>query len=129
MPEAEAPREDQEVVIQSQPMTSQPDRPLQNASAPESNWFDRFFRDSQGNIVIIQPPNLPILVVTAAALLQLIFPSGKLHIGLELITFGTLYTWAWLEIFSGLSYFRRSLGVLVLVSMLAFTLSKFTSSL
>jgi hypothetical protein len=104
-------------------MNSPADRNLPNPNASEPTWFDRFFRDSQGNIVIAQPPNLPILVVTAAAVLQLIFTHGKLHTGLELITFGTLYTWAWLEIFEGLSYFRRSLGLAVWLSLMAFMLS------
>jgi hypothetical protein len=113
-------RDSQGDVLQAAPMTPS-DRDLQN-NAPEPTWFDRFFRDSQGNIVIVQPPNLPILVVTVAALLQLVFTSGQIHTGLELITFGTLYTWAWLEIFEGLSYFRRSLGLIVWVGMMAFML-------
>jgi hypothetical protein len=106
-----------EVVFLFQPMTSNFDR------ASEPTWFDRFFRDSDGNIVMIQPPNLPILVTFGALLLQFVFPSGKLQTGLELIAFGTLYTWAWLEIFQGVNYFRRSLGLLVWVGMMAFVIS------
>lgn len=85
----------------------------------DSNLFDRSFRDPEGNIVIAQKPNLPILVWGAATLLQLVGFGGKLQTGLELISFGTLYTWAWMELFQGVNYFRRSLGFIVLVGLIA----------
>lgn len=81
--------------------------------------FDRTFRDREGKIVIAQPPNLPILVGVAATLLALVLPSGKLQTGVDLVAFGALFTWAWLELFQGVNYFRRSLGLVALVSLLA----------
>ena len=84
--------------------------------------FDRTFRDREGNIVIAQMPNLPLLVGLAATLLQLLLPSGKLHIGLDLVAFGALFTWAWQELFEGVNYFRCSLGLVVLVGMIALRL-------
>ncbi len=51
----------------------------------------------------------------AASLLQLIVTSGKLHTGLVWIAFGALFTWAWLEVFQGVNYFRRALGLVVLI--------------
>ena len=81
----------------------------------ENTLFDKFFRDSNGNIVIAQPPNLPIIVWGVASLLQLIFTSGYINIGLDIIAFGSLFTWAWLELFQGVNYFRRTLGLVVLV--------------
>ena len=84
--------------------------------------FDRTFRDREGNIVIAQMPNLPILVWLAATLLQLVVPSGKVDTGLNLVAFGTLFTWAWQELFEGVNYFRRALGLVVLVGMLALRL-------
>jgi hypothetical protein len=80
----------------------------------ESTLFDRSFRDSSSDIVVIQPPNLPILTWIAASLLKLLFTSGNLHAGLDAIAFGALFTWAWLELFQGVNYFRRSLGLIVL---------------
>lgn len=82
--------------------------------------FDRTFRDSKGNIIIAQMPNPPILVWLAATLLQLIFTSGKLHTGLDLVAFGSLFTWAWQELFQGANYFRRALGLVVLVTAIGF---------
>ena len=81
----------------------------------EKTLFDKIFRDSNGNIVIAQPPNLPIIVWGVTSLLKLIFTSGSLNAGLDLIAFGSLFTWAWLELFQGVNYFRRMLGLVVLV--------------
>ncbi|MGV0028244.1 hypothetical protein [Phormidesmis priestleyi] len=85
----------------------------------ENTLFDRTFRDSDGNIVIAQMPNLPILVWITATLLKLVFTTGNIHSGLDAIAFGSLFTWAWQELFQGVNYFRRSLGLVVLVGAIA----------
>ncbi|BAZ11803.1 hypothetical protein NIES4071_36290 [Calothrix sp. NIES-4071] len=85
----------------------------------ESTLFDKFFRDSNGNIVIAQPPNLPIILWAVTSLLQLVITSGKINIGLDVVSYGAIFTWAWLELFQGVNYFRRSLGLIVLVGVIA----------
>ncbi len=85
--------------------------------------FDRIFRDSEGNIVIAQAPNLPVLVGVAAAFLQYALPTGQLQRGAELIAFGALFTWAWQELFEGVNYFRRALGLVGLAGLMALGLS------
>jgi hypothetical protein len=85
----------------------------------EDNLFDPTFRDSEGKIVIAQPPNLPLIVWIVASLLKLIFTTGKIHLGLDLVAFGVLFTWAWEELFQGVNYFRRALGLIVLVGLIA----------
>lgn len=55
--------------------------------------FDRTFRDSEGNVVIAQAPNLPLLVWLVATLLKFILTSGNLYTGLDAIAFGSLFTW------------------------------------
>lgn len=90
----------------------------------ETTLFDRTFRDSEGKIVIAQMPNLPILIWLTATLLQLILTSGKIHTGLNLVAFGSLFTWAWQEIFQGVNYFRRALGLVVLVGAIALEIQK-----
>jgi hypothetical protein len=40
---------------------------------------------------------------------------GKLHDFLTLVAFGAIFTWAWLETFSGVNNFRRGLGIVVLI--------------
>jgi hypothetical protein len=85
----------------------------------ESTLFDRTFRDSEGNVVIAQLPNLPLIVWGVATLLQLLPTSGKVYTGLDLIAFGSLFTWAWQELFDGVNYFRRALGAVVLIGLVA----------
>jgi len=67
-------------------------------------------------------PNLPLLVGLAATSLQLILPSSDLKTAIDLVAFGALFTWAWQEIFKGVNYFRRALGLVVLVGILALKL-------
>jgi hypothetical protein len=81
----------------------------------EKTLFDKIFRDSNGDLVIAQAPNLPIIVWGVASLLKLIFTSGSINVGLDLVAFGSLFTWAWEELFQGVNYFRRALGFVVLV--------------
>lgn len=81
--------------------------------------FDQTFRDSEGNIVIAQPPNLPLIVGLVSSLLKLIFTTGQIYLVLDLVAFGALFTWAWEELFQGVNYFRRALGLIVLVGLIA----------
>lgn len=81
--------------------------------------FDRIFRDSEGNIVIAQPPNLPLIVGVVSSLLTLVISTGKISLGFEIVGFGALFTWAWEELFQGVNYFRRGLGLIALVALIA----------
>ena len=80
--------------------------------------FDKIFRDSDGNIVIAQMPNLPIIVWITASLLKLVFTTGEINTALDALAFGSLFTWAWLELFQGVNYFRRALGLGVLIGVM-----------
>jgi hypothetical protein len=81
--------------------------------------FDKTFRDIEGNVVIAQVPNLPLLVWLAATLLKLTPTSNNISIVLDTIAFGALFTWAWQELFQGVNYFRRTLGFIVLIVTIA----------
>ncbi len=85
----------------------------------QSSLFNSTFRDSAGNIVLAQKPNLPLLVWIGATLLKLLFTSGNIYLGLDAIAFGSLFTWAWQELFEGVNYFRRTLGLIVLIGVIA----------
>lgn len=64
--------------------------------------------------IFAQTPNLPI-IVWFVTLLLLFFPIPKLFGEIiSLISFGAIFTWAWLEIFEGVNLFRKVLGVVVL---------------
>ena len=88
----------------------------------ENTLFDRTFRDSEGQIVIAQPPNLPLIVGIVASLLKLIVTTEEINLALDLVAFGSLFTWAWEELFQGVNYFRRPLGLSVLLGLLAWKL-------
>lgn len=81
----------------------------------QSNTSDRIFHDEQGNLVIAQPPNLPLLVWGGSFLLKLLITNGTAHTVFDAISYGALFTWAWLELFQGVNYFRRGLGLLVII--------------
>ncbi len=85
----------------------------------ESTLFDKTFRDSNGQIVLAQPPNLPIIVWGVTTLLKLLVTTGEINTVLDLVAFGSLFTWAWEELFQGVNYFRRALGLLVLIGIVA----------
>ncbi len=85
----------------------------------ENTFVDKVFRDSNGEIVIAQPPNLPIIVWGVTSLLKLIFTSGEVSTVLDAVAFGSLFTWAWEELFQGVNYFRRALGFVVLLGVIA----------
>ncbi|GFE72016.1 hypothetical protein CFPU101_46260 [Chroococcus sp. FPU101] len=85
----------------------------------DNTLFDKTFRDDEGNIVIAQKPNLPILLWLGATLLKFIVPEGNLYLILDTLALGSLFTWAWLELFQGVNYFRRFLGLVVLLVIFA----------
>lgn len=85
----------------------------------DNSLFDQTFRDNEGNIVIAQPPNLPLIVGVTTTLLTLVVPSGDFSRGLGAVAFGSLFTWAWLELFDGVNYFRRGLGLFALLGLIA----------
>ena len=104
-------------------MTSQQNRNLEKLETKETTLFDRIFRDSEGNVVIAQMPNPPLITGLVATFLQIIFPSGSIHTALYLVGFGALFTWAWQELFEGVNYFRRALGLIGLVILIALKLN------
>jgi hypothetical protein len=77
--------------------------------------LDQVFRDTSGKVVLIQPPNLLIVVWLGSTLLPMIFAVGRIGVGLDAVAFGCLFAWAWEELFQGVNYFRKGLGLLVLV--------------
>ncbi|MBD2728861.1 hypothetical protein H6G96_21680 [Nostoc sp. FACHB-892] len=86
----------------------------------QNTLVDKTFRDNDGNIVIAQMPNLPLIVWIVSSSLTLIFTSGKINTALDVVAIGSLFTWAWLELFQGVNYFRRALGLAVLISLIVF---------
>jgi uncharacterized membrane protein YGL010W len=90
----------------------------------DSNFFDRFFRDANGEIVIAQMPNVPIIVWLVATLAKLAYPTGKINVGLNILASSSLLVWSLGELTQGVTYFRRSLGLVVLIWLIATTIQQ-----
>ncbi len=81
--------------------------------------LDRTFRDDDGKLVLGQPPNLPILTWMVATASAWLLPEGNPAEAARLVAYGALFTWGWLELVDGVNWFRRGLGLVVLVGLVA----------
>lgn len=66
---------------------------------------------------ILQPPNAPLTVWFGCFVLTLIIPD-EFKVSstiINVIGFGALFTWAWLEIAQGINIVRRILGAVVML--------------
>lgn len=79
-------------------------------------WYQKFWRNSNGEIVIFQPPNLPIIVWAVFNVIGRIVTDGFIHHAATAISFAGLIIWAMLELLSGDTYFRRLLGLMILIA-------------
>lgn len=78
---------------------------------------DRWLRDSDGRLAVVQRPNVPIILWLATRALQVFTEHGRPARLLDVVGFGALFTWSWLELFHGRAYVRRVLGLVVLIAI------------
>ena len=72
------------------------------------------FEDKNGNVVLAQKWNLPLATWAVTTIVGVVVKTGTIGELIDLVGFGALFTWAWLELFQGVNYFRRLLGFIVL---------------
>ncbi len=84
--------------------------------------WQNFFKDKKGNLVIAQKPNLPLIVWLFSFLLTRLNINQTATELFQLVSFGALFTWAWLELFEGVNLFRRILGAVVMMGLLYISL-------
>lgn len=82
------------------------------------NTKNHFFKDTKDNVVITQTPNLPLLSFGFSKALELI-TMGDLQQIAAAVAFGSFFAWAWMELFQGVNYFRRIIGLVALVVVVA----------
>jgi len=76
--------------------------------------IDKVFKDREGHFVLFEAPNLPL--IAWFTMILLVYPlTGKVALLATIVARGALFTWAWLELFQGVNYFRRGLGLAVLI--------------
>lgn len=74
-----------------------------------------FFRDGTGRIVLFQRPNALLYGWVVCRSLSMILVEGRLRSGLGHLAAAFLFAWAYMETTKGVNYFRRLLGLFVLV--------------
>ncbi len=76
--------------------------------------WSKIWKDRHGHVVIWQMPNIPLIAWAVLTAISLFF-SGSVANILSGLGSAALVIWALLEVFRGTNYFRRALGLLVLV--------------
>lgn len=76
-----------------------------------------WFADKDGNIVIAQKPNVPILLWFVSWPFALLLPEGTTRNVIYTFSMVSLAVWAVLELAFGVNRFRRLLGLVVLTVM------------
>lgn len=91
----------------------------QNQSRPSGrSLWSKTWRNRQGKVVIWQTPNLPLIAWAGLTILSLLVSSRLADI-FSWLGSAALIAWSLLEIFKGVNYFRRALGLLVLAMAMA----------
>jgi len=88
-----------------------------------ASFIDKCFKAPNGKQGLWQTPNAPLIVWFVALILGKLL-DGKPADFMQAVQFGAIFTWAWLEVFQGVSYFRRALGAVVLVLSVMSMMSK-----
>lgn len=77
--------------------------------------WDRFWKNKRGDVVIYQRPNIFLIIWIVFTVASLFVPHGVPENTCWIISMVSLTIWAVLEIWSGVNYFRRVLGAIVLL--------------
>lgn len=80
--------------------------------------LDSFFRGASGKYVIFQVPNVPAILTGAAFIVWRVWPQTALGRWAAFVCGASTFLWAYLEIQSGASWFRRVLGAVVMIGLL-----------
>lgn len=79
------------------------------------HFLDKLVKDKHGHVVLWQAPNVLLASWIVLKLITWPLNSGQLKSGLSLLGTAVLFAWAYLEATKGVNYFRKLLGIVVLV--------------
>ena len=85
-------------------------------NAAVSHPIGNFFKDKDGKIAVIQWPNVLLWTWVISSVALRILKPGRPYTGFMFLAEASIFAWAYLEITSGLSPFRRVLGALILIA-------------
>ncbi len=80
--------------------------------------IDRLFRNSEGSIVLWQMPNIWLWLWILATLANYIVSEGLLTLLLQALSMASIIIWSFLEIYSGVTPFRRIIGSILVAVIL-----------
>lgn len=75
----------------------------------------KLFQDKDGRVVVWQSPNLLLWIWVVIKVVTLILNEGQISTGFEQLSTAVLFTWAVYELAKGVNYFRKFLGLIVLI--------------
>jgi len=81
----------------------------------DRSLWDRIWRHKEGHIVVFQFPNIWLIAWLVLEFVSLLVSSHRVEIISWWLATAALGVWSLLEIFQGVNYFRRLLGLCVAV--------------
>lgn len=76
-------------------------------------FIDKAIKDKDGRVALWQRPNLLLTTWFVAVVLNKIISAGLFYILSQRVAFVAIMLWAVLEIFQGVNYVRRMLGLFI----------------
>jgi hypothetical protein len=73
-----------------------------------------FFTDKKGKFAVAQPPNIPLILWAVFSLIAY-FSEDNIKNVFSFLAHASLLAWAYFELTSGSSPFRRALGLVVMI--------------
>lgn len=92
-----------------------PRQRARRGSVMNRSFSQKFWEDKNGNFVVWQKPNMYLWIWFVTLFISWFAPYGWLHETIGTISLIALIIWAILEASRGVNYFRRTIGILVLV--------------
>lgn len=83
------------------------------------NFSQKFWEDVQGKVIVWQSPNIWLATWFITMVAGWFLPLGWPQKLLSYVSLLSLIVWAVLELTKGVNYFRRLIGLLVLLLLLA----------
>ena len=81
----------------------------------ERTFVDKCIKDKNGKVALGQFPNLPLILWAIFRLVYRAYPDKTFSGGCSFLADCFLFLWAYLELTSGVNYFRRVLGLIVMI--------------
>lgn len=77
----------------------------------------RFFKDKDGKWAILEFPNTILMIWLVIIVANMVITDAEIRKSLGQLGSAVLFAWAYIELTKGSSYFRQTLGGLVLIML------------